>query len=269
MARTVLVVGAVGLVALGVLAATSGVARAVAIGAGLILALLDRALVRNDARAARKPELTGWSAAVSLPSDGSTSDQHGAVWSSADTDGARSVDHARSVLVGHALGDARAVPTDAPHVVVVGRGALARAVFDAIAVQRRAAADEVRDSDDLPDGLTAPGDGTAVIVCIDARTGSRRTVVLVAEHAHVPRRADFLVVVGRTGCSVRTDDGCAVRILPVLPNVEPPAAPSRADRDTRERPRRRPRDRLSAGRLRRGRPLPAHLRRAPVRRSPP
>ncbi|GAH84912.1 unnamed protein product, partial [marine sediment metagenome] len=57
-ARTVLVVGALGLVALGVLAATSGVARAAAIGAGLVLALLDRALCRG-ARAAPKPEVTG------------------------------------------------------------------------------------------------------------------------------------------------------------------------------------------------------------------
>ncbi|MFJ4297174.1 hypothetical protein [Curtobacterium sp. NPDC089689] len=269
MARTVLVVGAVGLVALGVLAATSGVARAAAIGAGLVLSLLDRALVRHGARAAPKPEVTGWSAAVSLPSAGSTPGERGAVRASADTVEALAVDHERSVLVGHTLGDARAVRTDAPHVVVVGRGALARAVFDAIAVQCRAAAAEVRDSDALPDGLTAPGDGTAVVVCTDARAGSRRTVVLVAEHGHVPRRADLLVTVGRTGCTARTDDGRAVRILPVLPSVEPPAGPSRADRDTRERTRRRPRAQLSAGRLRRGPPPPAHPRRAPAHRSPP
>lgn len=265
MARTVLVVGALGLVALGVLAATTGVARAAAIGAGLVLALLDRALCRG-ARAAPKSEVTGWSAAVSSTSAGPTPDEPRA---SADPVGTLAVDHERSVLVGHALGDARAVRTDAPHVVVVGRGALARAVFDAIAVQCRAAAAEVRDSDDLPGGLTAPGDGTAVVVCTDARTGSRRTVVLVAEHGHVPRRADLLVTVGCTGCTARTDDGRAVRILPVLPSVEPPAVPSGADRDTRERARRRLRARLSAGRLRRGRPPPEHPRRAPAHRSPP
>ena len=274
-ARTALVGGAVGLVALGVLAPTSGVARAVAIGAGLVLALLDRSLLRS-ARTAPKPQQSAWSAAVPVSTSlaGSSPGGSEALSASEGTDDEGRISHDRSVLVGHALDDARAVRTDAPHIVVLGRGVLARAVFDAVVAQCHADVTAVRHSDDLPGDLTAPPDGVAVAVCTDP-TGSRRTVVLVAEHDQVPRRTDLLVTVGRTGCSVRTDDGRMVRILPVLPRVEPPAAPGGSDQDTSERRasvRRagaRQRSALSAGRLRRGRPPPARPRRGPARRSPP
>ncbi|WP_206556287.1 hypothetical protein, partial [Curtobacterium luteum] len=275
----VLVVGAVGLVTLGVSVPASGIAEAATIGAGLVLALLDRSLVRRGAGSAPEQEATGRSAAVPAPVAqllaASAPGGSGSTRTSGDADWAPSVDRLRPVLVGHSVDDARAVHSDAPHLVVVGRGVLARAVFDAVAAQARADAAEVRASDDLPDGIPAPGDGTAVVVCTDARTGSRRTVVLVAEHDHVPRRADLLVTVGRTGCTVRTDDDHAVRILPVLPLVEPPSVPAGADRATRGRPAsnrlagRLPRARVTADRPRRGRPPPVHRRRAPAHPSPP
>jgi hypothetical protein len=265
-ARTSLVIGAVGLVALGVLAPVAGAARAAAIAAGLVLALLDRALVRQAARATAVPVPVVVPDA-DLPPTGGPDTASPTPQVSAD-------DRVGAVIVGYGSDDARPVRTDATHLVVVGRGVLARAVFDALVAQCRAEASDVRDSDALPGDLVPLPEGTAVVSCAHARTGASRTVVLVPEHGQVPRRTDLLVIVGPAGCTAREDGGPAVRIAPILPLVEVPAALGAEQGPKARGPAgrtagRRLAVRLSAGRLRRGRHPPERPRPAPARPSPP
>ncbi|MGL3198991.1 MULTISPECIES: hypothetical protein [Curtobacterium] len=265
-ARTWLVIGAVGLVALGVLAPVAGAARVAAIAAGLVLALLDRVLVQQAVRATTVPFPVGVPDADVPPTGGPDT--------ASPTQQVSADDPAGTVVVGHAPDEARTVRTDAQHLVVVGRGVLARAVFDALVAQCRAEAADVRDSDALPCDLVPLPEGSAVVSCVHGRTGASRTVVLVPEHGQVPRRTDLLVTVGPSGCTAREDGGPAVRIAPILPLVEVPAALGAEQGPKARGPAgrtagRRLAVRLSAGRLRRGRHPPARPRRAPARPSPP
>ncbi|MFJ4219191.1 hypothetical protein [Curtobacterium luteum] len=276
LARTILVVGAFGLVGTGVLAALPGALRVVAVAAGLVLAVLDRLVVaagRSRAseppveRPQRRSETTAPrpESPAPLPAPAGT---HSPV---PDPDPDRSA----TLVVGHRLDDSSPIHTAAAHLVVVGRGALARAVFDALSAQLGAAADAAasRHSEDLPEGLTPLPEGIAVhVVPPDGRRGLR-TLVLVPDHGRTPRRVDALVTVGRAGCTFRTAQGEPIATAPVLPILDLPAVgagivsaesagPGPAD-PAGTAPE------LSADRRRRGRRPPGRHHRAPARPSPP
>lgn len=123
------------------------------------------------------------------------------------------------------------------HIVVVGTGILALAVFRAVAAQVHAAAGPTAEarSASSPDlrSVVAPGDvpcpalptDTAVVV-VDHGAGSdgpppgrpaRTTVVLVPGLSVLPRRWDVAVEVARHGCTVR--DHGERRGIPVSPTL--------------------------------------------------
>ncbi|PZF59837.1 hypothetical protein DEJ23_02190 [Curtobacterium sp. MCSS17_008] len=123
------------------------------------------------------------------------------------------------------------------HVVVVGVGALAEAVFAAVSEQLAdlalhstldgaAAPDRVRTATgprpgpDVSAGAGVPGlpSGTAVAVRLGPEGEPRTTVVLVPGLHLLPRRWDLLVEVSRHGCRVQDVPGAApTAIEPVLP----------------------------------------------------
>ncbi|PCN47877.1 hypothetical protein Csp2054_09700 [Curtobacterium sp. 'Ferrero'] len=130
------------------------------------------------------------------------------------------------------------VVTRGEHLVVVGHGPLAEAVFAAIVDQVVATvtAADVRHAPD--DGFPLPDDAE-VAVCWTA-DGRRRTVVRVPDQSTVPRLHDAVVEVGRYGCGVCLGgvDGSSAemtRVVPVLP-VLPISATDAIDAARRDYP---------------------------------
>ncbi|MDP9736710.1 hypothetical protein [Curtobacterium sp. 260] len=130
----------------------------------------------------------------------------------------------------------RADPGSPSHVVVLGTGAFARAVFDALGVQlaasaldRTAGAAGSADADvrivsdagpqsGAPPGVRPTPTGTAVAVRHDALGRVQATVVLVPGVHLLPRRRDRVIEVTRHGCRLWGDgDGVAPSFEPVLP----------------------------------------------------
>ncbi|QSB22516.1 hypothetical protein [Curtobacterium sp. 24E2] len=209
-ARCVLVGTAVVLVLAGVFVPLDGASRAVVFAAAGCCAVLDVLLHRSGAGGPREPEsLSGDDAAAPIEPLGPSAPGR--------------------LLLGHGP-DGVPWETDvAGHVVVVGTGALAAAVFRAIAEQLRATADPW---DDLRaagrigtlagDGAALP-DGTAVLARLDRSGRPSGTVVLVPGLGAMPRLWDAAVEVTRYGCTVRRPPdrrGVTVRpVLPVLPEL--------------------------------------------------
>lgn len=260
-ARTALVGVAIVLVAVGVLAPVAGTTRAVLLGAAGCCAVLDVLVVRTDRMRRDDRGNAGSPVAVVHPPErtavGPTVHGRSPVHTPDSDDQApgrtRDPDCAPSALPG---GDAP--PTDRPpillgttpggldvtfddraqaHIVVVGTGVLALAVFRAVAAQVHAAAGPTAEarsasSSDLR-SVVAPGDvpcpalptDTAVVV-VDRGAGSdgpppgrpaRTTVVLVPGLSVLPRRWDVAVEVTRHGCTVR--DHGERRGIPVSPTL--------------------------------------------------
>ncbi|WIE70666.1 hypothetical protein [Curtobacterium sp. MCJR17_020] len=210
-ARCVLVGTAVVLVLAGVFAPLDGASRAVVFAAAGCCAVLDVLLHRSGAGGPREPEsLSGADAAAAIePLCPSAPGR---------------------LLLGHGPDGVPWETDTTGHVVVVGTGALAAAVFRAIAEQLRATADpwdDLRaagrlgtpagDGPALPDGTTLP-DGTAVLARLDRSGRPSGTVVLVPGLGAMPRLWDAAVEVTRYGCTVRRPpDRRGVTLRPVLP----------------------------------------------------
>jgi hypothetical protein len=215
-ARCVLVGTSVVLVLAGVFASLDGASRPVLFAAAGCCAVLDVLLHRSGAGGPREPE------------------------SRSGGDSASAIEPVRPsapgrLLVGHGP-DGVPWETDATgHVVVVGTGALAAAVFRGIAEQLRATVDRwddlraasgigtvAGDATALPAGATLP-DGTAVLARLDRSGRPSGTVVLVPGLGTMPQRWDAAVEVTRYGCTVRRPPdrrGVTVRpALPVLPEL--------------------------------------------------
>ncbi|MBM7801802.1 hypothetical protein JOE58_001053 [Curtobacterium luteum] len=287
LARTILVVGAFVLVGTGVFAALPGTVRLVAVAAGSVLAVLDRLVVAAGRSRASQPAVE-WrqrrSETAASQLDPPAPQPAPARTHSPVPD----PDRPATLVVGHRLDDGSPVHTAASHLVVVGRGALARAVFDALSAQLGAAtvAAPSRHSEGLPDGLAPLPEGIVVhVVSPDGRHGLR-TLVLVPDHGRTPRRADAVVTVGRSGCTFRTAQGEPIATAPVLPILDLPAEGAGAlpaegagavDAGTASAESAGPRPAeptgtapgLSADRRRRGRRPPGRPHRAPARPSPP
>ncbi|MEG8036201.1 hypothetical protein QP157_13030 [Sphingomonas sp. LR61] len=218
-ARCVLVGTAVVLVLAGVFAPLDGASRAVVFAAAGCCAVLDVLLHRSGAGGPREPE--------SLAGD----DSAAAIESHCPSAPGR-------LLLGHGPdGDPWETDTTG-HVVVVGTGALAAAVFQAIADQLRATADpwdDLRaagrlgtvagDAAALPTGAALPDaralpDGTAVLARLDRSGRPSGTVVLVPGLGTMPRSWDTAVEVTRYGCTVRRPpDRRGVMLTPELPEL--------------------------------------------------
>ncbi|TDW74696.1 hypothetical protein EDF51_101713 [Curtobacterium sp. PhB25] len=210
-ARCVLVGTAVVLVLAGVFAPLDGASRAVVFAAAGCCAVLDVLLHRSGAGGRREPE--------SLSGDYSAA----AIESHCPSAPGR-------LLLGHGSDGVPWETDTTGHVVVVGTGALAAAVFRAIAEQLRATADpwddlraagrigtQTGDDPALPDGTTLP-DGTAVLARLDRSGRPSGTVVLVPGLGAMPGLWDAAVEVTRYGCTVRRPpDRCGVTLRPVLP----------------------------------------------------
>ncbi|RUQ03235.1 hypothetical protein [Curtobacterium sp. HSID17257] len=126
-------------------------------------------------------------------------------------------------------------PSAPCHVVVLGAGAYARAVFDALDAQLTglsagpAGADHDAGSDvrvvgddgpapGAPPGVRPTPTGTAVAARVDERGRVWATVVLVPGVRMLPRRRDHVLEVTRHGCRVwRDGDQAPVPVEPVLP----------------------------------------------------
>lgn len=248
-ARCVIVGAAVALVVAGVLAPISGAGQSVLLGAGACCALVDVVLHRSvpqdhgtrpaDVVAPRAPDQP---AAADLL--GSPEQPTGTI--PEDDDGAP------ALVLGYGSGGTLLRVDPGSHVVVVGAGALAVAVFRGLAEQLRAVAahadDDLRwavapglvdaagsSSDDpAPSTPTTPSvetlpSGTSVAVWMHADGRPLGTVVLVAGLGSAPRHRDVTVEVSRYGCSVRRLDGDGVvRVSPALPVLAP--EPVSADR---------------------------------------
>lgn len=127
-------------------------------------------------------------------------------------------------------------------IVLIGHGALADAVFVATAAAlgrcasrsdevRVAVSDDAARLDTLPGSVRRAGTGLApgiaVAAVIDAAGARRASVVLVPDLGVAPRQDGPTVDVTRYGCVARSDsrDRAGQRIRPVLPLLEPTAAP--------------------------------------------
>lgn len=136
-----------------------------------------------------------------------------------DTDPAVPDVDPRALPVGSAP-DGRPIELDASTgIVVVGRGALAVAVFTALVAELgrcAGAEDELRSVD--PDG-SGSADGVAVAVVIDGAGGRTGSVVLVPDLRSTPRQRSPTIDVTRYGCTVRRDpdDVGSIRVIPALP----------------------------------------------------
>jgi hypothetical protein len=216
-ARSLLVGASIVLVAVGALA-LSGSSRVVVLVAASCCAVLDVLVVRSggSARSAADAVVPG-PAPLDAPDPG--------------------VGHPRTVVLGRGQ-DGRPVELDVvgrrTHVVVVGAGVLAHAVFRALAVQlyARAHDDDLVTRSAAAAGLTdlvagpTPGDdahrprlpdGTAAIAA-DPSGPSPFTLVLVPGAGLLPRRWDVVVEVTRYGCSCRrSGESRSARITPALP----------------------------------------------------
>lgn len=255
-ARWCLVGSAVVLLLVGVVGDLPGVARAVLLIAAACCAVLDALSARARGTDAPAPVV------VTLPlgaADGPGTDEPHAVTgtggppsdrqpcvTTVDTDGSGLVLGRRSDG-----GSERAVPdpSEPCHVVVLGTGAFARAVFDALATQLGAplaataiaratgavglglglgvGAADVRVVSDTGPHAGAPPEvgptptGTAVAARLDDRGRVWATVVLVPSVHLLPRKRDRVVEVTRHGCRLwRHGDGgddVVVPLEPVLP----------------------------------------------------
>lgn len=242
-ARWCLVGPAVVLLFVGVVADLSAVARTALLLAAASCAVLDALTVRADGADGRSGVVVTLPAAAGTGStalDGGPAT--GSVESSSDPGPLAAAD--RVVVEGMVLGrrpDGRAeqIRADPPspfHVVVLGAGSYARAVFDALgaqlavpAVGRTAGAVGMTDPDvrvvsdagtqaGAPHGVRPTPTGTAVAVRLDGRGRARVTVVLVPGVHMLPRRRDRVVEVTRHGCRLWSDgDGAVTPLEPVLP----------------------------------------------------
>ncbi|QZQ54088.1 hypothetical protein KZI27_12155 [Curtobacterium sp. TC1] len=212
-ARCVLVGTAVVLVLAGVFAPLDGVSRPVVFAAAGCCAVLDVLLDRSSADGRHEPS--------SLSGDDSAATVEPLCPSAPGR-----------LLLGHGP-DGVPWETDATgHVVVVGAGALAAAVFQAVAEQLRATADPCDDlrtagrletpaGAAVSDGAAVP-DGTAVLARLDRSGRPSGTVVLVPGLGTMPRLWDAAVEVTRYGCTVRRPpDRRGVTLTPVLPVLSP------------------------------------------------
>jgi hypothetical protein len=240
-ARCVVVGAAVALVVAGVLAPISGAGQGVLLGAGACCALVDVVLHRS----ALPDPGAGPVAVVAPPGPGQPAGPDPLGVPERTAPATEDSDGTPTLVLGHAPGG-RVLRVDAAsHVVVVGAGALAVAVFRGLAEQLRAVA--VHTDEDLrwavaPELLDAVGtgsddpapstrsasalsvhalpSGTSVAVRMDADGRPHGSVVLVAGLGSVPRRQDVTVEVSRYGCSVRrSDEHAAVRVSPALPGL--------------------------------------------------
>ncbi|WP_434769238.1 hypothetical protein [Curtobacterium flaccumfaciens] len=248
-ARCVIVGAAVALVVAGVLAPISGAGQSVLLGAGACCALVDVVLHRSappDPGTRPAPVVAPRAPDQPAAADplGSTAQPTGTT--SADGDGTP------ALVLGHGPGGNLLRVDAGSHIVVVGAGALAVAVFRGLAEQLRAAAVHADDdlrwavapglidaagsrSDDpasttssAPSGETLPP-GTSVAVWMGTDGRPLGTVVLVPGLGAAPRHRDVTVEVSRYGCSVRRLDGDGVvRVSPALPVLAPD--PDSADR---------------------------------------
>lgn len=214
-ARCVLVGTAVVLVLSGVFAPIDGASRPVVIAAAGCCAVLDVLLYRSSAAGHHEPE--------SLSGDASAATVEPVCPSAPGR-----------LLLGHGPDGVPWETDTTGHVVVVGAGALAAAVFQAIAEQLRATADPCDDlrtagrletpaGAALPAGVALPAgaavpDGTAVLARLDRSGRPSGTVVLVPDLGTMPRLWDAAVEVTRYGCTVRRPpDRRGVTLTPVLP----------------------------------------------------
>lgn len=255
-ARCTLVGAAVVLVAFGVVAPIGGSSRAVLIGAGACCALIDVVLVRamrnsttDDRVAVIEPPRPATSADATDPetaeqarSTTSATTADGAAPTSATTAAGAAPTAVPSIVLGHDP-DGRLVelhdqddggPT---HVVVIGTGAVAVAVFRAVAEQLRRAATrfdggtraacdpELRAALGLGSG-TEPcpplPEDLAVVTTVHPDGGITSTAVLVPGSGQLPRRWNVAVEVTRYGCTVRRPaHSRGVALSPVLPELAP------------------------------------------------
>lgn len=204
-ARCVLVGAAVVLALAGLLAPVAGWSRPVLFAAGGCCTVLDVLLhrcTRSDDRDAPR---------VSVDRGVSATERY-----------VRQDGPAR-LLLGH-RSDGVPDETDVTgHVVVVGTGVLAAAVFEAIAEQVRAAAEQDDDVRGAPwEGARALPEGTAVLARLDRAGHPHGTVVLVPGLGTMPRVWDVVVEVTRYGCTVRRPaDRRGAELRPTLPVLEP------------------------------------------------
>ena len=248
-ARCVIVGAAVALVVAGVLAPISGAGQSVLLGAGACCALVDVVLHRSA------PPGTGTRAAQVVaprgPDQPAAADPLGSLEQPTGTT-PEDDDGTPALVLGHGSGGNLLRVDACSHIVVVGAGALAVAVFRGLAEQLRVAAvhadDDLRwavapglldaagsGSDDpapttltrapttptIPPVETLPS-GTSVAVWMGTDGRPHGTVVLVPGLGAAPRHRDVTVEVSRYGCSVRRLDGHrAVRVSPALPVLAP------------------------------------------------
>ncbi|QKS87807.1 hypothetical protein [Curtobacterium flaccumfaciens] len=241
-ARCVIVGAAVALVVAGVLAPISGAGQSVLLGAGACCALVDVVLHRSappDPGTRPAPVVAPCAPDQPAAADplGSTAQPTGTT--SADGDGTP------ALVLGHGSGGNLLRVDAGSHIVVVGAGALAVAVFRGLAEQLRAAAVHADDDlrwavapglldaagsgidDPVPTTSSAPSvetlpPGTSVAVWMGTDGRPHGTVVLVPGLGAVPRHRDVTVEVSRYGCSVRRLDGHGVvRVFPALPVLAP------------------------------------------------
>ncbi|MET3635419.1 hypothetical protein [Curtobacterium oceanosedimentum] len=245
-ARWCLVGSAVVLVLVGVLADLPGPARAVLLAAAASCAVLDVLTDRAPGKQA-PPQVvvtlpTGPVVTSGVPG-GATAGATGELPSDDDppqTPRSRTDTGTGGILVLGRRPDGRPerveVGPSAPcHVVVLGAGAYARAVFDALGAQLTglsagpAGADHDAGSDvrvvgddgpapGAPPGVRPTPTGTAVAARVDERGRVWATVVLVPGVRMLPRRRDHVLEVTRHGCRVwRDGDQAPVPVEPVLP----------------------------------------------------
>ncbi|OII08270.1 hypothetical protein [Curtobacterium sp. MCBA15_005] len=241
-ARCVIVGAAVTLVVAGVLAPISGAGQSVLLGAGACCALVDVVLHRSappDPGTRPAPVVAPRAPDQPAAADplGSTAQPTGTT--SADGDGTP------ALVLGHGSGGNLLRVDAGSHIVVVGAGALAVAVFRGLAEQLRAAAVHADDDlrwavapglldaagsgidDPVPTTSSAPSvetlpPGTSVAVWMGTDGRPHGTVVLVPGLGAAPRHRDVTVEVSRYGCSVRRLDGHGVvRVFPALPVLAP------------------------------------------------
>ena len=260
-ARCLLVGAAIVLALVGTFAALPGSGRAVLLAAGACCAVLDVLVARTPAVAPGSPLVATAppppvTVPVVAPGGVPTSDSTGT-----GLDGTEAPSVEDHLPDGSALGDtvpvgvvptivlgrdgdgrAIAVAPGGPfHLVVLGAGALAVAVFQALALQiverhgrdgdvLRAAADP--DLGDAVASLVRDGPcprlpaGTAAVALL-ARDGRvRGSVVLVPTIGGLPLRWDRAIEVSRYGCRLLRRDGLrGGAVSPVLPTLPEPTAP--------------------------------------------
>jgi len=248
-ARCMIVGAAVALVVAGVLAPISGAGQGVLLGAGACCALVDVVLHRSAS-----PDPDPDPVAVVPPRGPDQPTEPGPLGAPETLTGTvpEDGDGTPALVLGHGPGG-RVLRVDAAsHVVVVGAGALAVAVFRGLAEQLRAAAVHTEEDlrwaaapkvlDTVATGSADPApsarlastravstlsvhalpSGTAVAVRMGADGRPHGSVVLVAGLGSAPRQRDVTVEVSRYGCSVRRpDDHAVVRVSPALPVLVP------------------------------------------------